>query len=426
MKKLYLLLLLSFVRFSGNAQVIYESPICTSSTSTVMPMFSPDIPMGGIFSSQVGIVINSVTGQIDVAVSAPGTYVITYDVPASPPDNPAMSYSCIVVLVPNVDPIFDIPSSPICSGEPMPIMPNVSNNGILGTWSVAETNVDNLTLLTYTFTPNNGECASNVYFTVEVISTYVPVITTASGLDTIYVDENNEVVAPLELLSEMPPGYSYQWYFYTELISGATGSNYTVNTPAPDDNPRSYRIYATDNESGCQTLSSQFMVYQSSGTPPPFADRFQTLPPGSTLADITISGTGIRWYASASDKNALVAELPLSTILVDGATYYASQTVNGSESAERYPVTVQLALGIDENELASVSYYPNPVKHSLTIKALSTIDSIAVMNVLGQILKTTTHHQTEVVESMSEFSAGTYFIRVSSGSRTEVIKIIKQ
>ena len=426
MKRYYILLLILFAGFNVNAQVVYPSPICINSTSIVSPVFSPDIPMGGTFSSQVGIMINSVTGQIDLASSAPGTYVIIYDVPASPPDNPAMSYSCVVVLTAPFTPNFAPPSSPICSGSTLPTMPTVSNDGVSGTWTVTETDLDFLTILTYTFSPADGQCASNVTMTVEVVSTYVPVITSASGLNTVYVDANNEVVVPLALLSDMPLGYSYQWYVDTDLIPEATGANHIVNTAASTENARSYRIYVTRNDAGCHTFSSQFMVYQSNGTPPPLADRFQTFPSGATLADIVISGAGIHWYSSAQNRNNLLTELPLTTVLVDGMTYYASQTVNGSESVERLPVTVQLALETDDNDLISVNYFPNPVTNSLMIQASKTIDSISVFNILGQVLKTSNHNQTEVIENMGEFSAGTYFIRVSSGSIREVIKVVKQ
>jgi hypothetical protein len=426
MKKLYLLLLVAFLGFVGNAQFIYPSPyICTSSPS-VMPEFAPNTSMGGTFSSSPGLLINPVTGEINPGASALGTYAVTYSVPAGPPDFIASSYTTDVQIVAPVVPVFT-QIAPVCFGGAAPILPPTSTNGITGTWSPVS--ISSTTSATYTFTPNSGQCVASTTMSVTVFSAYVPVIESASGLNTVYVDENNQVVVTLELVSEMPEGYGYQWYEDTTLIPEGTGANYTVNTASLTGSPRSYRIYVTHADTGCHNLSSQFMVYQSSGTPPPFADRNQNLPSGATLADIIVSGTDVRWYASASGKNNNTVNsvpLPISTLLVDNTTYYASQTIDGSESVERLPVTVQLVLGIGENELASVSYFPNPVKNSLTIKALATIDSISVINMLGQVLKTTTPNQAEVIENMSEFSAGTYFIRVSSGSGTEVFKIVKE
>ena len=54
-----------------------------------------------------------------------------------------------------------------------------------------------------------------------------------------------------------------------------------------------------------------------------------------TVANLVASGTGIKWYAAATGGSALSASTPL----VNGTTYYASQTVNGVESSVRTAVT---------------------------------------------------------------------------------------
>jgi hypothetical protein len=62
--------------------------------------------------------------------------------------------------------------------------------------------------------------------------------------------------------------------------------------------------------------------------------------------------------------------LPLTTVIVDGTTYYASQTINGIESIERPAVTVKSGtLGIDE-AFKNFSYYPNPVKTVLQFQMI--------------------------------------------------------
>jgi hypothetical protein len=71
------------------------------------------------------------------------------------------------------------------------------------------------------------------------------------------------------------------------------------------------------------------------------------------------------------------APLPLTTVIVDGTTYYASQTINGIESIERPAVTVKSGtLGIDELAFKNFSYYPNPVKNGITISNDSVIDEV--------------------------------------------------
>ncbi|MGH1387842.1 virginiamycin B lyase family protein, partial [Kordia sp.] len=54
------------------------------------------------------------------------------------------------------------------------------------------------------------------------------------------------------------------------------------------------------------------------------------------LDDLQVTGTGIQWYAAATGNTTL----PNSTLLADGTTYYASQTIAGVESTERLAITV--------------------------------------------------------------------------------------
>lgn len=70
----------------------------------------------------------------------------------------------------------------------------------------------------------------------------------------------------------------------------------------------------------------------------PTGSANQTLCAGSTIAQLTASGTAIQWYANPSGG----APLASNTALVNGSTYYATQTTNGLESINRLAVTVSL------------------------------------------------------------------------------------
>ncbi|MEP6805885.1 MAG: SprB repeat-containing protein, partial [Flavobacterium sp.] len=96
--------------------------------------------------------------------------------------------------------------------------------------------------------------------------------------------------------------------------------------------------------------------------------------PGQTLGDLVVEGQNIKWYNSANNvakktNKSNEATLPLSTLLVDGTTYYASQTINGIESTKRLAVTAKLnsSLATPDFTLPNFSYYPNPVQHTLSI-----------------------------------------------------------
>ncbi|MDL2227674.1 tandem-95 repeat protein, partial [Bacteroidales bacterium OttesenSCG-928-K03] len=68
----------------------------------------------------------------------------------------------------------------------------------------------------------------------------------------------------------------------------------------------------------------------------PIAEQTQYFCYGSTLADLEITGAGVKWYDAATNGN----ELPLSTMLEDGNIYYAVQS-NGSCEGEVLAVTTE-------------------------------------------------------------------------------------
>jgi hypothetical protein len=425
MRKLYLLTVTFFIGFVGNSQISYPSSQICASSPNVYPQFAPNTIAGGVFSSSPGLLINTSTGEIDIPTSAPGIYIVTYTVSPAPPDFISQSFTYEIQIIPFVVPLFN-EIYPICYGSVPATLPTVSTNGILGTWSPST--IDNTVTSTYTFSPNFMECATMRSMTIIVLpSVATPAITTASGSNTVYVDESNNIVAPLTLLcSETSAGFSYEWFVDGLSLPIGTSETYTVNTPSSDGAIRVYNVKVTNNESNCFNSSQEFVVYQSSGTPPPVAPRIQSLASGSTLANIVITGTDIQWYASATNKNVTATALPMSTLLVDGMTYYATQTVNGNESLERLPVTVNLTLDVEDNELVSLIYWPNPVKNSLNVKTKQDLklNSLSIYNTLGQLVQVI-KNPNETID-VSELKSGIFFIKILSDKGSVTGKFIKE
>ncbi len=156
----------------------------------------------------------------------------------------------------------------------------------------------------------------------------------------------------------------------------------------------------------------------------PTGDITQDFAPGATLADISVNGQNILWYASATDLMSSTP-LPLSTVLVDGATYFASQTVNGIESPQRLGVTVSLSLTTNDQLFANLSYEPNPVSEKLVFRNASTIDNIEVYALSGQLLKTKNVNATFGEIDFSGFASGVYFVKFTSNQNSRTVRIIK-
>src|SRR5699024_1456043 len=74
-------------------------------------------------------------------------------------------------------------------------------------------------------------------------------------------------------------------------------------------------------------------------TAAPTGNATQKFCEGETLSDMVVTGNNIVWYDSSTGGSSLSN----STVLQQGATYYASQTVNACESTDRLAVTVDVS-----------------------------------------------------------------------------------
>jgi gliding motility-associated-like protein len=141
---------------------------------TITPTFAAIAPfcVGATAPLLATTSINGITGTwspTTINNSSAGTYIFT-----PTPGQCAASVTINVTPVANVTPTFT-PITPFCSGAVAPILPNISNNGITGTWSPAT--VSNTTSATYTFTPNAGQCATNTTLNVTVNPIITPTVT---------------------------------------------------------------------------------------------------------------------------------------------------------------------------------------------------------------------------------------------------------
>jgi len=159
----------------------------------------------------------------------------------------------------------------------------------------------------------------------------------------------------------------------------------------------------------------------------------QNFTQGQTLADLIVPGENIKWYsnsnATTTKKSKKTAEtpLPLSTVLVNNTTYYASQTINGIESTERLAVTVKLgALGTNDFVIKDFTFYPNPVKNIFTISNTSIIDEVSLISIKGETLLTKQINNLRSEIDLSNFSKGVYFLKVKSEGTEKTVKLLKE
>ncbi|MFA7687807.1 MAG: T9SS type A sorting domain-containing protein [Moheibacter sp.] len=177
----------------------------------------------------------------------------------------------------------------------------------------------------------------------------------------------------------------------------------------------------TGDISVCESALEEVVVTVSPAPDAPTGDADQFFVMGDTLADLAVTATGdLTWY---EDEDGTIV-LPENTELVDGTTYYVSQTIDGCESG-LLAITVHLFLGVDDVNANLFSVYPNPVNDVLNISGKNRIDSVEIFDLTGRILSADSQIQENQIDFRS-YEKGTYLVRIQSGKKVQTVKVIKQ
>lgn len=100
------------------------------------------------------------------------------------------------------------------------------------------------------------------------------------------------------------------------------------------------KYYASQTLSGCESDKIEITVtLNDPAAPTGSAQQDFCSAQNPTIANLTVVGSGIKWYDSVGNL------LQATTSLSDGKTYYATQTVNGCESTTKLSVKVSVANG---------------------------------------------------------------------------------
>jgi len=161
-------------------------------------------------------------------------------------------------------------------------------------------------------------------------------------------------------------GTSIQWY-----TQASGGVSIPSNTPLVDG------IHYFASQTNVQTCEStdrldvQAIVNATPAAPTGIAAQSFCAGDAPTVASLSATGTAIQWYANSSGG----APLASNTLLGDGTHYYATQTVNGCESTNRFDVTVSLTI------------YPAPTGASPQTFCTFDAPKLATISVTGTAIK---------------------------------------
>lgn len=264
----------------------------------------------------------------------------------------------------------------------------------------------------------NGDSSNYAatYFTISAVP--APAINTPEDLIA-YSNTVDLTVNNAQILGNLN-SQEYTFTFYTTEASASAGAP-QISTPETYNalNGETVWLRVESIETGCFSVASM-VIYITS--PAPTGVNEQYFDEGETLSVLEAEGENIQWYESTESNT----PLPLTTSLTDNTTYYATQTVDGMESMERFAVTAFMTLGLEEQLFQSLSYYPNPVSNILTLSNANTISKVEVYNLLGQKVFANNFSNTEIQVDLSNLETGIYMVKVSSQETQKAIRIQKQ
>jgi hypothetical protein len=141
-----------------------------------------------------------------------------------------------------------------------------------------------------------------------------------------------------------------------------------------------------------------------------------TNPTPTTNDNVVATGTGMGAFANQLNN------------LTSGTTYYIRSYATNSAGTSYSNIITIIAdsLHAGTSELFEMSYYPNPVKNILNIKASHTLESYTIYNAIGKIIATQPIQNPTHKINVSNLSNGLYFIELKGQMGSKTIKIVKQ
>lgn len=258
-------------------------------------------------------------------------------------------------------------------------------------------------------------------------------------------------------LTDLSPGTSYD--FYIQTICEEANSDFTE--------PNSFTTYATppENTKLCDAIP---LSYNQGclGGPYTNVEAFEepNEPVGSCLNDF--HGTNSVWFSfiapadgvavvstnfnstdfntelaafegpeDCEDMTSLGEEVGCATSsndmtlenLIPGVIYYVKVTgLNNAEGNFCIEIQTSENLEIEDEIFKSFTFYPNPVKNQLTLKASNLIEKIEVYNLLGQKVITEKPAALETQLNVEKLQSGVYLMKTKINGTTKTFKIIKK
>ena len=267
--------------------------------------------------------------------------------------------------------------APICSGQSF-TLPTTSNNGINGAWSPA---INSNITITYTFIPNNGQCAA---------------------MTTMKVIVNDKVIPTFTQVMPICSGQS----FMLPTIS----NNGISGTWSPAINNTVTKIYTFTPASGeCAQTTTMLVIVNSVNA--------EVKTEGNTITATATDAT-YQWV-NCADNQPISGETNSSFTPTAIGSYAVAVTQNGcSETSDCITIT---ELGVDTFTRHGWNIYPNPVTDQLFIDLNEAIE-IVIVDMTGKTIQRETLKSGNNIVNVNSLSSGVYIIKSTSGANVKFVK----
>ncbi|RZJ64975.1 MAG: T9SS type A sorting domain-containing protein [Flavobacterium sp.] len=209
----------------------------------------------------------------------------------------------------------------------------------------------------------------------------------------------------------MATGQNLNWYEGTAGLDALAAETPLVSG--------SYYVSQTINN--CEGSRTEIVVTVTPVPTVPEGSAQQSFEEGETLADLEVAGTDLTWYTDMDGNN----PIPATTLLTDGTTYYATQTIDGCEGPA-LAITVVQVLSNSDFAFSQIQYYPNPVADKFTINNSQEISSVEVYSLQGQLISKSGISANTAEIDFSPLSSGIYIVKVMSGTSVKNIRVSKK
>ncbi|MFC0520216.1 T9SS type A sorting domain-containing protein [Mesonia maritima] len=225
------------------------------------------------------------------------------------------------------------------------------------------------------------------------------------------------------VLSVATNGEEINWY---DQPTGGTiiGSGMTFTTP-PLNQPTSFWIESR-NTTGtgltCSPARTEVAINVIEEDLP-VGEENQDFEPGEKISDLEVTGDNLTWY----NDDELTNKIPVYTNLVDGKTYYVTQTGSNSGcESKALAITVEETLSLNDKKDIQISFYPNPVQNSLNIEINNGNNYNAViLNFEGKEVISKNNLIKNSRIDISGLTSGIYFMKIYLNQNSKVFKVIK-